>query len=215
MSEAVALKADLRETIGHANRKLAAEGLIPAVLYGAGREPMAISISRHDFELYMSHHGAAGVMQLELSGEKKPVNALIKDVQYAPVKGNVVHIDFLAVRMDVAIASVAPLNFINDPVGVREGGVLTVALHEVNLEALPSDLPESIEVDVAELQIGESLHVSDIAPPSGVTLLDDAETVIASVTPPTVAVEEEAAEVIEGEEAEPEVIGESAEESEE
>lgn len=215
MSEVTTIKAEPREVVGHANRKLTAEGKIPAVLYGAGRDAMPVEVSRHDFELYMTHHGAAGVLKLEVAGESKPVNALIKDVQHNPVKGSIIHIDFLAVRMNVAIHAVAPLSFVNDPVGVREGGVLTVALHEVNIEALPGDLPESIEVDVEGLAIGENLTVGDVKPPSGVTLLDDPETVVCSVTAPTVAIEEEVVEGVEGEEAEPELIGEEAEGSEE
>jgi len=214
MSDVITLKAAPRDIVGHANRKLAPEGLIPAVIYGAGREPLSIEVPRHEFEMYMTHHGAAGVLKLDLEGESKDVNAVIKDLQHAPVKGNVIHIDFLAVRMDVAISSTAPLSFINDPAGVREGGVLTIAVHEVNIEALPADLPESIEVDVAELTIGDSLHIGQVTPPKGVTLLDDEETVICSVTAPTVEVEEEVTEGAE-EAAEPELIGESSDDSEE
>lgn len=216
MSEAATIKAEPRETIGHANRKLHAQGQIPAVLYGAGHKSTPIAVDRHDFQLYMTHHGAAGVLKLEVEGEGKPINALIKEVQHNPVKGTITHIDFLAVRMNVAIHAVAPLNFVNDPVGVREGGVLTIALHEVNIEALPADLPESIDLDVETLEVGHTMTIADITPPSGVTLLDDPETVVCSVTAPTVAVE---AEVVEGEaaeeEAQPEVIGEKAEGAEE
>jgi len=210
MSDATVLKAQKRDVIGHANRKLRPEGLIPAVVYGAGRESMAVEVDRHEFDMYLTHHGAAGVMQLDL-GESKPVNVLVKEVARGPIKGEVEHIDFLAVRMDKPIQATAPLHLVGDAAGVKEGGVLNVVVHELNLEALPADLPEAIEADVSELEIGGSFTVADVAAPKGVTLLDDPETLVATVNMPTVEVEpEEGAEGVEGEAAEPELIGEES-----
>jgi large subunit ribosomal protein L25 len=209
MSDAETLVAYPRETTGHANRRLAAEGHVPAVLYGSGREAMSLSLLRHDLDLFFTHHAGATLVSLAIDGEKKPVNAVLKEVQRNPVKGTIVHVDFQAVRMDVAIHTSVPIHTVNDPVGVKAGGILTVNLHEVNIEAKPGDIPEAIDVNVEALEVGDSLHISDVVAPAGVKLLDDPETIVASVQAPRAEVEEAELE----EAPEPEVIG--ASESEE
>ncbi len=204
-----ALTAVSRDVLGKSSKKLAAAGQIPAVLYGVGREAMAVAVDRHDFELWAAHHSAgSGMVELSLEGEKKPINAMVRDIQHSAVKGTILHIDFLAVSMDKPIHANVPLHLVNDPAGVRAGGILTVNIHELNVEALPGDLPELLEWDVSPLEVGDTLHLKDIAAPSGITLLDDPETIIASVQVPRVEVEEVTEEV-----TEPEVIG--AKESEE
>ena len=198
-----------REVIGKANRRLAHENRIPAVLYGPGRETISLSVDRHDFELLMSHHAASSIIvELQVEGEKKPINAMIRELQTSPVKGDIVHVDFLVIQMDVAVHASITLRYINDPAGVKAGGVLTTNFHEINVEAKPGDLPEAIDVDVSSLEIGDTLHVSDIVAPTGVTILDDADEVLVSVQPPRVEVEEE----VVVEEAEPELIGGKPEE---
>lgn len=209
MTASSILSATPRTVIGKANRRLAGEGFIPAVLYGAGHEPVALSVDRHDFELFVTKHALAStIVELEVEGEKKPINVMIREIQTSPLKGRVLHVDFLAVRMDKPVHAAIPLKWVNDPVGVKAGGVFTTNFHEVNVEAKPKDLPTSIELDVSSLDIGDALHVSDVIPPAGVTILDDADEVLVSVQAPRLEVEEEAA----AEEAEPEVIGEKAEE---
>jgi len=209
MTASTILTAYDRDVIGKASHRLAAENRIPAVLYGTGRESLSISLDRHEFELMIAHHSTTStIFELAVEGEKKPVNALIREMQTNPVKGTIIHVDFLAVAMDQLITAAISLRYVNDPAGVRAGGVLTTNFHEINVEAKPGDLPEAIEVDIASLEIGDSLHVSDIVVPAGVTILDDPEEVLISVQAPRLEVEEE----IEGEEVEPEVIGEKAEE---
>lgn len=209
MSEATVLNVSPRTVIGKANRRLAEADQIPGVLYGMGRDAVPVAVSRHDFELFMSHHAAGSTLvEIQLEGEKKPVNAMIREVQTSPLKGSIMHVDFLAVALNKPVHAVVALHLVNDPAGVKAGGVLTVDLHQLNVEAKPAELPEFIEADVAALEVGDTLHVADIAAPKGVTILDDGELIVASVTPPTVAVE--AAEV--AEEAEPEVIGAKPEE---
>lgn len=209
MAESTVLTVFPRTVVGKANRRLATEGQIPAVLYGMGRDALPIAIDRHDFELFMSHHAAGSTLvEIQIEGEKKPVNAMIREMQTSPLKGSILHVDFMAVSLDKPVHAVVSLRLVNDPAGVKAGGVLTTDKHDVNVEAKPGDLPEFIEVDVSALEVGDSLHVSDIIAPAGVTLLDDADAIIASVTPPTVAIEEEEV----AEMAEPEVIGSKAEE---
>ena len=211
MTASSELTATPRDFIGKSAKRLAQINQIPGVIYGHGREAKAVSVDRHDFELFMAHHAAgAALVELKLEGEKKPINAMVREVQRSPVKGNVLHVDFVAVSMNEVTHAVVPIHLINDPAGVRAGGILTINIHELNVEALPGDLPEFVEWDVAELEVGDTLHLKDVAPPKGVKFLDDAEAIVASVQAPRVEVEE-----VEGEEvAEPEVIGAKAEEEE-
>jgi large subunit ribosomal protein L25 len=211
MTSSTILTAYQRDVVGKASHRLAAEGRIPAVLYGTGREAISLSVDRHDFELLIAHHSTGStIFELEVEGEKTPVNALIRELQTNPVKGTITHIDFLAVAMDQLIQASVTLHFVNDPAGVRAGGVLTTNFHEITVEAKPGDLPAGLDVDIAALEIGDSLHVSDIVVPAGVTIVDDPGEVLISVQAPRLEVEEEVEG--EGEEAEPEVIGEKAEE---
>jgi large subunit ribosomal protein L25 len=210
MSASTILPVFPRDIIGKASHRLARDNRIPAVLYGPGRETLSLSVDRHDFELLMAHHASGSmIVELQVEGEKKPINAMIRELQTSPVKGQIVHVDFLVVQMDKPVRAAITLRFVNDPVGVKAGGVLTMNFHEVNVEAKPGDLPEAIDIDVAALEIGDSLHVGDIVAPSGVAILDDSEEVLVSVQPPRVEVEEEVG--VEGE-TEPEIIGGKAEE---
>ncbi len=214
MTETVSITASPRTVVGKANRRLSSEGMIPAVVYGAGRDSLALSVSRHDFELMMSHHAlGATVIQLNVEGEGKPVNTVIKDMQTSPIKGEIIHIDFMAIRMDEKLQASVPLHLVGDSVGVKAGGVVMHNMHEVLIEALPMDLPSVIEIDITDLEVGSNLHASDIVAPSGVTVVDDPQALVCSVTTPMAEVEEEAAE---GEEAEePELIGGSDEDESE
>lgn len=208
MSESTSLTVFPRDVIGKASHRLAKANQIPAVLYGMGRDAMPIALDRHAFELFMSHHATGSTLvEIVIEGEKKPVNAMIRELQTHALKGTITHVDLMAVSLDKPVHAVVALHLVNDPAGVRAGGVLTIDMHQVNVEAKPAELPEVIEHDVSALNVGDSLHVSDLVAPQGVTILDDADLVVASVTPPTVEVE--TAET--GEQAEPEVIGAKAE----
>jgi large subunit ribosomal protein L25 len=190
-----------REVIGKANRRLAGQNRIPAVVYGIGRE--AVSISAH-------HAAGSTIVEMQIEGENKPINAMIRELQMSPIKDTILHVDFLAIEMDKSVNAQVTLRLANDPAGVKAGGILTTNFHTINVEAKPADLPEYLEVDVAALEIGDSLHVSDIFAPTGVTILDDPEEVLCSVQAPRAEEVEE--EVVE--EAEVEVIGEKEEEEE-
>ena len=211
MSVSNVITAYPREVIGKANRRLAGQNRIPAVVYGIGREAISISVDRHDFELLMAHHAAGStIVEMQIEGEKKPINAMIREMQMSPIKDTILHLDFLAIEMDKPVTAQVSLRLANDPAGVKAGGILTINFHTINVEAKPADLPEYLEIDVAALEIGDSLHVEDIAAPAGVTILDDPEEVICSVQAPRAEEVEE--EVVE--EIEVEVIGEKAPEEE-
>lgn len=203
MTASSSLNATPREVIGKANRRLGS-GSLPAVLYGYNTEPRAIAVDRHEFEMFVAGHSAGSTMlELNLEGESKPINAMIREIQHSPVKGNILHVDFMAVQMNKPVSATVVLSFVNDSEGVKAGGTLTVNLHEVNVETKPADLPEVIEVDIEGLQLGDSLLVGDIKPPAGVTITDDPEAVVASVQAPRAEVDVEA----DTEASEPEVIG--------
>ncbi len=209
MTASNAISATTRELIGKSSRRLAYRNEIPAVVYGGGRDPKSISINRHDFEQWLLHHAAGStVIELKLEDEKQPLHAMIRELHHSPVKGNVLHVDFLVIAMDKVTTATVPLHLVNDSEGVKAGGVMSVNLHEVSVEALPADIPQGgIDVDVSALNIGDALHVSDITSLKNVTILDDPETIICSVQAPRAEEEEEVEEA-----AEPEVIGAKDEE---
>jgi large subunit ribosomal protein L25 len=183
-----------REGLGSAeSRRLRKEGLVPGVLYGNG-EPVAICIAER--ELRRALTGAGGlhsILDVEIDGKGKAHASILKEYQVDPVRGGVTHVDLQEVRLDRAIQASVTVQLLggDDAPGVREGGVLSQPLREVTVEALPLEVPEHLDLDVSGMDIGATLRISDLAVPEGVTLLDDSEMVVATVTAPTKVVEPE------------------------
>jgi large subunit ribosomal protein L25 len=203
-------------------RRLRREGLVPGVLYGGGEQPQHFAVDGRILRNKLAH--AAQVIEISIDGGATG-NVLIKDVQRHPVRGEATHVDLLRVRMDVAIHATVPIEFTgaDEAPGVVEGGIFNQELREVNIEALPGDIPDSIVHDVSGLEMNATVTLDVLAAPPGVTLLDEVETVIATITPPTLEpVEEEIeteTEVVgeegaEGEAAEAQAEGDTAEEAE-
>jgi large subunit ribosomal protein L25 len=183
-------------------RRLRRTGQVPGVIYGGGDEPQLFTVDGRILRNTLAHSGA--ILEISLDGgDANPV--LVKDVQRHPVRGEAVHVDLLRVDMKVAIQTTVTLELVGSDAapGVVEGGVLSQGVIDLNIEALPGDIPDSIQFDVSGLHINETATLSQLTAPAGVTLLDDPEeTVLATVTPPTVEpVEEEI-------ETEVEVVGE-------
>ena len=202
-SEATTLNAEAREPEGsRANRRLRREGRIPAVLYGGGGEPQHLSIDARELRTALQAKGA--VLELAVGGDKTP--AMVKDQQRDPVRGDAWHIDFLRVDLKQAIQTTATLELtgVEDAPGSTEGGVLEQQLRDIQIEALPGDVPEVVTHDVSTLHVGDTVHVSDLTMPDGVTILDDPEIVVASITIPRVELEPEV-------ETETELVGEGEE----
>jgi large subunit ribosomal protein L25 len=196
-----------RDKLGSAeSRRLRKEGLVPGVLYGNG-EPISISIAER--ELRRALTGASGlhsILDVEIDGKGETHASILKEYQVDPVRGGVTHVDLQEVRLDRAITASVTVLLLGgeDAPGVREGGVLSQPLREVNVEALPLEVPEHLDIDVSSMDLGDTLRISDLTTPEGVTLLDDPELVIATVTAPTKVVEPEPTEeeLAEGEEGE-------------
>jgi large subunit ribosomal protein L25 len=196
-----------RDKLGSAeSRRLRKEGLVPGVLYGNG-EPISISIAER--ELRRALTGASGlhsILDVEIDGKGETHASILKEYQVDPVRGGVTHVDLQEVRLDRAITASVTVLLLGgeDAPGVREGGVLSQPLREVNVEALPLEVPEHLDIDVSGMDLGDTLRISDLTTPEGVTLLDDPELVIATVTAPTKVVEPEPTEeeLAEGEEGE-------------
>ena len=193
-----------------ATRRLRRTGQVPGVLYGGGADAVPFAVDERELRHALAAQGA--VVELQLDGENTP--AVLKDSQRHPVRGQTLHVDFLRVRLDVAIHAVVALELRggDDAPGTKEGGVLEHVTREVNIEALPNDIPERLELDVSAMQINDTVFLSQVVAPSGVTILDDVEeTVVANLSPPRLqaeldaleegAIEEETGVVGEGEAA--------------
>jgi large subunit ribosomal protein L25 len=188
-NDTTSLKVSPREA-GHsrATRRLRRTGAIPGVVYGGTEDPVSFQVAERTLRHALQDSGA--VMQLEVEGGSSgPV--VVKELVRHPVTGATMHLDLLRVRMDVAIQSTTILELTGseDAPGVREGGVLEHVVRELTIEALPGEIPETIAYDVSEMQIGDTLTIEQLKPPSGVTLLDDPETLVATLTPPKLQVE--------------------------
>lgn len=184
------------------------EGRVPAVVYGASGAHN-LSVDRGTFLQVWRKAGQSSIVNIDDgSGDEKMT--LIQDVQRDPLTGEFVHIDFLEVTKGHAISAHIPVHVHGQPVGVRVGGgVLDIQLHEVEVRCLPADLPHQIDIDVAELDLGESLHIRDLPSLSGVEYLGDEDQPVVGVSHPAVEVESAAGDE---EDAEPEVITEKKDE---
>jgi large subunit ribosomal protein L25 len=204
-----ATKLDVRRRTAagsRAARRLRRTGRVPGVLYGGQEEALGFEVDARVLRVALGSSGA--VLDLSIDGAE-PTPVVLKEAQRDPVRGATIHVDLLRVRLDEAIHATVPLELTGteDAPGVKEGGVLEQITRELNVEALPTDIPESIVHDIGEMQIGETILLSTIVAPRGLTLLDEVEeTVIATLSPPKLQ-----AEVAEEIEAETELVGEGEE----
>lgn len=200
---------------GHAG-KARAEGKVPCILYGGGKDPLSLELDRRQFEamLQTGRGGQHAVIQLQVT-DKPEANtpALIKAVQHHPVRGLVMHADFMRIRLDEHIQTLVPIRLEGQAPGVVEGGIIDHQMRELEVECLAREVPAEIVVDISGLNLGDAIHVSGLAVPANVTVLTDPERPVVTIHVPRAAKEAEAVEgAAEGEaEAEPEVIGEQKE----
>jgi large subunit ribosomal protein L25 len=201
--ERMKLTVQAREARGSAeSRRLRARGFIPGVLYGGGGKAEPFAVGERDFRRVLTgEHGTHAILDVVVGdGGQKPRHAVLKEYQLHPTKGRLLHVDLQEVRLDRPIQAQVTVELVGEPEGVTMGGVLTQVTREVNVEALPMEVPDRLELDVAAMGIGDSLRIADLRVPEGVRLLDDDEMVLASVAQPTRI--EEPEEVLEEEELE-------------
>lgn len=171
-----------------ATRRLRRSGLVPGIVYGGDADPLPFQVDARELRNALAHGGA--VIQLTLDGAQTPV--VLKDHHRHPVTGNMLHVDLLRVDLKQRISATTIVELINadDAPGIKSGGVLEQVTREINIEALPTEIPEVIELDVSNVEVGDTVYLSALKPPAGVALLDDLEeTVLASVLAPKLSVE--------------------------
>ena len=206
----------LREQTGkNANRRLRAAGEIPAVVYGGDADSAAIRVDGKSVQSLIREGGENAVFLLQLEGTDRTRHTMIRDMQWNPLTGSLVHIDFQRIRMDQEVQVAVPVSLIGTPEGVRnEGGLVEFVTREVSVICLPGDIPASIELDVEPLHIGQHVEIGELELPAAVRLDDDHSRTVVAVAAPRIVEEEEVSEdgeLLEALTEEPEMVGDSAE----
>jgi len=199
------LEAHNREADGSRTaRRLRAEGLVPGVVYGGGSDPVSLSVSERDLRVALATQSA--LIDLKLDGKAEPV--LVREHQRHPVSGRITHIDLIRVDLTKKVQASVTVDVVGaeDSPGVRFGGLLEQIIREVTVECLPIEIPERIEIDASEMEIADSLHVSDLVAPEGIVILDEGDGVVATLAASRMAAQVER----DAEEAETEVVGETS-----
>lgn len=217
----IKLKVNERSELGTDRvQRLRAGGIIPGVVYGKGKKTQALKVSIKDIHRVKGGSVAENVVLDLVIGEegKTPVKktVIVKEIQKDSIKGDWLHMDFNEISLKEKLKAPVPIEVKGEAKGAIEGGTLDQIMHEIEVECLPTDIPKHIEVDVADLKIGDTLYVKDLKVPEKVTILADLELPVVSVAAPR-AEEEIVTAPVEGEEevAEPEVIGKGKKEEEE
>jgi len=222
--EKITLSARIRTSKGKsAMRKVRRENRIPAVFYGPNRDPLLLTVEESDLKgILRQTAGENTILGLQIESDKgnDTLTVMIKELQTDPIQDTVFHADFYEISMDKEITIEIPIHLVNTPIGVTNGGILQQVRREVTVTGLPGNLVDFLEGDVAQLDIGDALHLNQIPLPEGITLEEDETLTIAVVAAPTVIKEEEEAveeaeAAEEGEEAESETGIKSETESEE
>jgi large subunit ribosomal protein L25 len=182
-------------------RRLRAAGQVPAVLYGKDQEPIALTLDARE-ALYLFHSISVEntIVNVQIDDDKEELETLVREIQMHPYRPDLVHVDFYCIERGVALEVDIPAEYIGTPQGVRDGGVLEVILHEIRVKCIPSLIPDSIQIEISGLDIGDSIHASEISMEEDVELLTDPGQTICLVSAPRVEEEEEEEELEEGEE---------------
>lgn len=176
----VNLKAEVRQNKGRRSRNLLAnQGKVPAVVYGKGIDSISLAVDAKEVTKILQSFGTSPVVDLKINNEQYKV--MFKELQHHPLSQQLMHIDFLKVDLNVLIKANVPIRLVGEPQGIKEGGTLQQQLREVEVECLPTDIPEAIEVDVSQLAVGEGIHIADLKDLKGVEIVSAPEIVIASV----------------------------------
>jgi large subunit ribosomal protein L25 len=209
----VEISVAVRENLGTGSaKKVRKSGVIPGVIYGEGKPTEHLSINAQEFGRLVLREGTGKLIKLKIQKGKtaEENQVLIKDLQRHPVKGNIIHVDFLRVAMDHPVTVKVPLYLANDERKTRDGAIIDVLMHELEISCLPGNIPDRIQIHTNELTAGKKIHVKDLELGEGIKAVTALEEVVVQAIAPTVAAETEATEQTES--AEPEVIKEKKEE---
>ena len=209
MAQQAKLTVQTRAQVGrNAIKKVRKEGLIPGVIYGVGQEPINLEVNGRQLSTVLAHASSENILlELEIvdGDNKRNSLAMIQEVQHHPIQRRILHVDFHAVSATEKITAEVPIETIGEPVGVKtNGGLLEHNLRELEVECLPGDLPERIEVDVSSLDVNQSIHVKDLKLPPGVEAVADPDLTVVAVS--AARVDEEPTEALGATPAAPEVI---------
>ena len=196
-----------------AARSLRRDGQVPAIIYGHAREAQSLAINTRELERLLNRVSAETTV-IELSLDGRVTRTLIREIQRHPFKRTIIHVDFQELVAGEKVTVDVPIVIVGTAAGVREGGILDQVMRELSVEVDPMNIPNHIDVDVTELTIGHSVHVSDLVLPEGVTVLDDPDATVAVVSAPKVVEETPVAATETEAIAEPEVIGKKKEDEE-
>jgi large subunit ribosomal protein L25 len=185
-------------------RRLRKEGLVPGVLYGKGHSRAILVEERQLRSALTGPSGLHAIVDVVIEGQKTPHHAVLKEYQRHPIRGTLTHVDFHEVRLDQAIQASVAVQFVGESPGAKQGGVVQQVTRELRVEALPTAIPEHIDADISELEVGGTVRLADLPAIEGVTYLDDPETVLANCSIPRGITELEEAEAAEAAEAEAE-----------
>lgn len=213
--ESLSLTVDKREDkeLGNnASRRLRREKYIPGVLYGLAKEPLTLKVDAKQFSQIIKGKGTANlIFDLSVNGSKKKESVILKDIQRHPITRDFLHLDFLRIEMAKEVETQVPIHILNDDIAIgvkEEGGVMQHSLRELHIACLPKDIPESIDYDIRDLAIGDSVKVSDLEVGADIRIISDPNEVIVSIIHPSQLIEEEVEEEVE---EEPELIGREGE----
>ena len=165
-------------------KKLQRQGLIPAILYGPQTDPLPLTVKVNELKrILQRHRGESLIFNLTVvdNGNTSQRLALIKELQYHPVTDEVIHADFYEIRMDRPVEVDVPIKVVGKAKGVEKGGILELLMREITVSCLPAHIPDSIEVDVSGLDVGDTLHIRDITPPEGMKFVEDPEEPVVTV----------------------------------
>jgi len=219
MSDTITIQATKREQSGKGfARSLRRSEKIPAVVYGHGYEPVSITLDGIVLNKMFKpgHEDSAEFqlisLQIESDGDTVEKQVMVKEIQRHPLKQNIEHVDFFAVRMDEAIVAPVHIRLHGKPEGVKLGGILRHILREVEVKSLPAAMPSHIDLEIADLLVGDAIHVSDLEVPENVQILTDSSAAVVNIMAPSVVEEEaeEEQELEEGQEATEESTDETA-----
>lgn len=171
------------------SRQLRRRGMVPAVVYGKGIDGQAVELNSRELESILLHTGRNAIINLALSGQKSPNKhvVMLKDLQRDPIRGEILHADLCKISLRDKIHTAAPVHLVGESAGIKEGGILQHGLRELDIECLPADIPEQVEVDVSGLKIGDHLTVADLPEHPGYKVLSDPSVILVTVVAPRMA----------------------------